>query len=94
MPELDWWDLYDSTNPFIFPDLYDEMRYDPKTLNEIQRVVVYCCACWKEINRLEAHVLKTLYFGWHMTEECLVNLENWVVDERKRREDKIWNGNK
>jgi len=91
MPDSDWWDLeYDTMNPFTFPDLHDEMRYDPK-LHEIKPVIVYCCACWKVIDKLETHVLKTLYFGWHMTKECLIDLENWVADERQRREDKIWN---
>jgi hypothetical protein len=90
MPDSDWWDVeYDLMNPYTFPDYQDEMRYDPK-LNEIKLAAVQCCACWKIIDSLETHVLKTLYFGWHMNAECLKDMENWVVDERQRRESKIW----
>lgn len=89
MPDSNWWESLLSS--YVLPDHRDEARYDSKP-DQTKPVAVRCCACWKVIDSLETHVLKTLYFGWHINVECLKNMEDWIIGEYQRRKSTTWNG--
>lgn len=81
----------DGLSYYTFPDLQDEQRYVEETTPETEKSIkVFCCACNKVIDSLEFHVLKTLHYGWHVNENCLKNMEEWIIEEYKRRETIKW----